>query len=75
MTTLEEISNSVEDNFNFWSAEARFKLALYRENKRKQGTKHFPETYRAATIGYRKAFKKVMQYRRNQTYLNDNLKG
>lgn len=69
MTTFDEISSCPELNHQYWTNQARFKLALYRDNRAKLGSKVYPETYKAATKGYRAAFLVAMKHRRAQTYL------
>lgn len=62
MTTLEEISRCPVANREFWSAQARSSLAFYRY-ARQHGT------WQDAALE-RKAFRKNMQHRRAQTWLN-----
>lgn len=61
MTTYQEISSSQQLNFDYWSEQACFYLACYKERKDLQ------QTVLAASS--KRAFLKAMQSRRDQEYL------
>lgn len=60
MTTLEEIEVCPKLNFEFWTERARLSLACYRANQK----------CRFSKMGFRRN----LEHRKNQTFLNDELK-
>ena len=60
VTTLEQIEVCPKQNWEFWTERARLSLACYRENQK----------CRFSKLGFRRN----LEHRKNQTFLNDELK-
>ena len=69
MTTFEEVSSSPESNFKFWTNQVKQHLMFYRIS-RNEFKKHGKPGDEIRMKSYKKQFKRDMQRRREQYWLN-----
>lgn len=67
MNTLEQASSSRQENYNYWTSQAKYYLSMYRERKALNTDKYLIDAAKTS-------FKTMMKLRRAQEYLNDELK-
>lgn len=63
MTTLDEISTSKQENYNYWTSQARYYVSMYRERKSLNTDQYLIDSAKTS-------FRTMMKLRRAQEYLN-----